>query len=249
VVVGIDSQTAGEGYPGAAIHRRSERSRDTARATRSSWVARCSAAAPARSCSIAWPATACADGYDIEQLRAVRALCRVPLVASGGAGTPAHFAEVFERSAGRCGARRQRVSFRRHRHPDLKRALRADGHRGTTACDPPGTRRAGPPSSTGTRRNAAWAKGRRLAGHRAGRRQRRGAHARVHESRRRCLATQASGRVTFWSRSKSVAQGDAEVIAEAADLLYHVVLLLEAKGLSLARVVAELAARGERHLG
>jgi phosphoribosyl-ATP pyrophosphohydrolase/phosphoribosyl-AMP cyclohydrolase len=41
-----------------------------------------------------------------------------------------------------------------------------------------------------------------------------------------------------------VAQGDEEVIAEAADLLYHVVLLLEAKGLSLARVVAELAARG-----
>jgi phosphoribosyl-ATP pyrophosphohydrolase/phosphoribosyl-AMP cyclohydrolase len=44
----------------------------------------------------------------------------------------------------------------------------------------------------------------------------------------------------------SVAQGDEEVIAEAADLLYHVVLLLEAKELSLARVVAELAARGGR---
>jgi phosphoribosyl-ATP pyrophosphohydrolase/phosphoribosyl-AMP cyclohydrolase len=44
----------------------------------------------------------------------------------------------------------------------------------------------------------------------------------------------------------SVAQGDAEVIAEAADLLYHVVLLLEAKGLSLARVVAELATRDGR---
>ena len=42
----------------------------------------------------------------------------------------------------------------------------------------------------------------------------------------------------------SVAQGEQEVIAEAADLLYHVMLLLEAKGLSLARVVAELAARG-----
>jgi phosphoribosyl-AMP cyclohydrolase / phosphoribosyl-ATP pyrophosphohydrolase len=42
----------------------------------------------------------------------------------------------------------------------------------------------------------------------------------------------------------SVAQGDEDVIAEAADLLYHVVLLLEAKGLSLARVVDELAARG-----
>jgi len=35
------------------------------------------------------------DGYDIEQLRAVRAVCAVPLVASGGAGTPAHFAAVF----------------------------------------------------------------------------------------------------------------------------------------------------------
>ena len=34
-------------------------------------------------------------GYDIEQLRAVRALCAVPLVASGGAGSVAHFIEVF----------------------------------------------------------------------------------------------------------------------------------------------------------
>lgn len=37
-------------------------------------------------------------GYDIEQLRAVRELCHVPLVASGGAGTPEHFAEVFEQA-------------------------------------------------------------------------------------------------------------------------------------------------------
>lgn len=35
------------------------------------------------------------DGYDIEQLKAVRAVCRVPLVASGGAGTAEHFAAVF----------------------------------------------------------------------------------------------------------------------------------------------------------
>lgn len=34
-------------------------------------------------------------GYDIEQLCAVRAICRVPLVASGGAGEPGHFAQVF----------------------------------------------------------------------------------------------------------------------------------------------------------
>ncbi len=34
-------------------------------------------------------------GYDIGQLRAVRAVCGVPLVASGGAGTPEHFRAVF----------------------------------------------------------------------------------------------------------------------------------------------------------
>lgn len=34
-------------------------------------------------------------GYDIAQLSRVRDLCRVPLIASGGAGTMAHFADVF----------------------------------------------------------------------------------------------------------------------------------------------------------
>jgi cyclase len=34
-------------------------------------------------------------GFDLVQLRAIRAVCRVPLVASGGAGTPEHFVDVF----------------------------------------------------------------------------------------------------------------------------------------------------------
>jgi cyclase len=34
-------------------------------------------------------------GYDLEQLRALRAQCRVPLVASGGAGTAEHFLAAF----------------------------------------------------------------------------------------------------------------------------------------------------------
>ena len=34
-------------------------------------------------------------GYDLEQLQAARAACRVPLVASGGAGTVQHFVDVF----------------------------------------------------------------------------------------------------------------------------------------------------------
>ncbi|MDQ3494558.1 MAG: imidazole glycerol phosphate synthase subunit HisF [Pseudomonadota bacterium] len=35
------------------------------------------------------------EGYDLEQLGAARRLCRVPLIASGGAGAVAHFVEVF----------------------------------------------------------------------------------------------------------------------------------------------------------
>lgn len=35
------------------------------------------------------------DGYDLEQLAAMRAACTVPLIASGGAGEARHFLEVF----------------------------------------------------------------------------------------------------------------------------------------------------------
>ena len=38
------------------------------------------------------------DGYDIEQLAAVRAICQIPLVASGGAGSVQHFIDVFEQA-------------------------------------------------------------------------------------------------------------------------------------------------------
>ena len=36
------------------------------------------------------------EGYDLEQLKAVRAVCHIPLVASGGAGAPEHFASAFK---------------------------------------------------------------------------------------------------------------------------------------------------------
>ena len=35
-------------------------------------------------------------GYDLEQLSRVREICRVPLIASGGAGEMSHFRDVFE---------------------------------------------------------------------------------------------------------------------------------------------------------
>jgi cyclase len=38
------------------------------------------------------------QGYDLEQLAAVRDVVRVPLIASGGAGATAHFRDVFSRA-------------------------------------------------------------------------------------------------------------------------------------------------------
>jgi cyclase len=36
------------------------------------------------------------QGYDVQQLSTVRALCKVPLIASGGAGAVEHFRDVFK---------------------------------------------------------------------------------------------------------------------------------------------------------
>lgn len=38
------------------------------------------------------------QGYDVEQLTAIRAHCNVPLIASGGAGSIAHFVDVFKQA-------------------------------------------------------------------------------------------------------------------------------------------------------
>ena len=38
------------------------------------------------------------QGYDVEQLAAIRAHCNVPLIASGGAGSIAHFVDVFKQT-------------------------------------------------------------------------------------------------------------------------------------------------------
>ncbi|AFC86148.1 imidazole glycerol phosphate synthase subunit HisF [Frateuria aurantia] len=38
------------------------------------------------------------QGYDLEQLSALRSICQVPLIASGGAGLPSHFRDAFVRA-------------------------------------------------------------------------------------------------------------------------------------------------------
>ncbi len=66
-------------------------------------------------------------GYDIKQLRAVRDVCSVPLIASGGAGAVEHFEDVFKQ-ADVDGALAASVFHKKViAIPDLKRDLAAAG--------------------------------------------------------------------------------------------------------------------------
>jgi imidazole glycerol-phosphate synthase subunit HisF len=66
-------------------------------------------------------------GYDIAQLQAVRKLCDVPLVASGGAGTVAHFVEAFRDADVDAALAASVFHDGSIGIPALKRALRAAG--------------------------------------------------------------------------------------------------------------------------
>jgi len=66
-------------------------------------------------------------GYDLEQLRAVRALCRVPLVASGGAGSAQHFVDVFRDADVDAALAASVFHSGAVRIPELKANLRAQG--------------------------------------------------------------------------------------------------------------------------
>lgn len=66
-------------------------------------------------------------GYDIEQLAAARALCRVPLVASGGAGEEAHFADVFHHADVDGALAASVFHSGRIAIPELKRFLQGQG--------------------------------------------------------------------------------------------------------------------------
>ncbi len=66
-------------------------------------------------------------GYDIEQLKAVRALCAVPLVASGGAGSAQHFADAFQQADVDAALAASVFHSGAIAIPDLKQCLRGQG--------------------------------------------------------------------------------------------------------------------------
>ena len=66
-------------------------------------------------------------GYDLEQLRAAREACGVPLVASGGAGCADDFAAVFAQADVDAALAASVFHSGELRIPALKRELRAKG--------------------------------------------------------------------------------------------------------------------------
>jgi cyclase len=94
VVVGIDSQATDSGYGVYQFTGDPTRTLDARRATLD-WVREVQQRGAGEIVLNCMSADGTRDGYDIEQLRQVRAVCQVPLVASGGAGTAAHFQSAF----------------------------------------------------------------------------------------------------------------------------------------------------------
>ncbi len=95
VVVGVDSQSFEHGYRVQQFTGDSARTRDTSRNT-IDWVIEAQRRGAGEIVLNCMSSDGVRQGFDIAQLRAIREVCRVPLVASGGAGAMEHFTDVFQ---------------------------------------------------------------------------------------------------------------------------------------------------------
>ena len=95
VVVGVDSQTTATGFRVQQFTGDVNRTRDAGRDTLD-WVKEVQERGAGEIVLNCMASDGVRQGYDIAQLRAVRSVCQVPLVASGGAGSAEHFAQVFQ---------------------------------------------------------------------------------------------------------------------------------------------------------
>ncbi len=126
VVVGIDSQTVDEGYRVQQFTGDVHRTRDTARDTLE-WVAEVQQRGAGEIVLNCMASDGVRRGYDVAQLSAVRRICQVPLVASGGAGSPQHFTDVFQTAGVDAALAASVFHSGEIAIPALKQRLRADG--------------------------------------------------------------------------------------------------------------------------
>ena len=126
VVVGIDSQARENDYFVQQFTGDAARTRDTQRRTLE-WVREAQVRGAGELVLNCMSSDGVRQGYDLAQLAAVREVCGVPLVASGGAGAPAHFAQVFLRAGVDAALAASVFHSGEIAIPDLKQFLRAEG--------------------------------------------------------------------------------------------------------------------------
>lgn len=97
VVVGIDSLQTGEGYFVKKLTGDPDKTQDAGLATLD-WVQQVQELGAGEIVLNCMNQDGVRQGYDIRQLRQVRSICRVPLIASGGAGDQQHFVDVFQQA-------------------------------------------------------------------------------------------------------------------------------------------------------
>ena len=126
VVVGIDSRSTPRGYRVWELSGDPVRARDSGR-TLEPWVREVQERGAGEIVLNCIDSDGVRRGYDIEQLAMARSMCRIPLIASGGAGAARHFVEVFA-AAQVDGALAASVFHSGElRIADLKRELRSAG--------------------------------------------------------------------------------------------------------------------------
>ena len=97
VVIGVDSQRQGDDWIVRQYTGDPSASRAAGRRTLD-WIVEVQARGAGEIVLNCMDEDGVRRGYDIEQLSAARAVTAVPLVASGGAGAPEHFRDVFRRA-------------------------------------------------------------------------------------------------------------------------------------------------------
>jgi cyclase len=126
VVVGIDSHMTPDGYRVYQFTGDPNRTRDSGRDTLQ-WVQEVQERGAGEIVLNCMGSDGVRRGYDIEQLQAVRKLCSVPLVASGGAGAPEHFRDVFAQASVDAALAASVFHSGAIVVRELKQTLRADG--------------------------------------------------------------------------------------------------------------------------
>jgi cyclase len=126
VVIGIDSQLTSEGYRAFQFSGDPQRTQESGRDVLS-WVREVQDRGAGEIVLNCMGSDGVRKGYDIEQLRLVREICQVPLVASGGAGAVDHFRDVFAHAGVDAALAASVFHSGSILIGDLKRDLRASG--------------------------------------------------------------------------------------------------------------------------